>query len=126
MTPKKHNRFTIDCRFDIRDAKEWFLLEPFFIDVVVDGRETEIEIPAGFNWDGASVPRLFQNVFPKWGKYAVASLVHDWLYANNIGKRREADRIFLHLMSEAGVNWLGRHIMYLAVRLFGGAVWYDD
>ena len=123
MTPDRHPRFTIDCRFDIRDPKEWFLLEPFFIDVTVDAETSNITIHEGFNWDGASVPRLFQSLFPKWGKYAVASLVHDWLYANRIGSRRRADRIFLHLMGEAGVNWIGRHLMYAAVRLFGGRAW---
>ena len=123
MTPDRHPRFTIDCRFDIRTPKEWFLMEPFFLDVWVDQQHVQMKIPKGFCWDGASVPRILQNIFPKWGRYAVASLAHDWLYENRLGTRKQADRVFLHLMSEAGVNWVGRHLMYLAVRLFGRRAW---
>jgi hypothetical protein len=35
------------------------------------------EIPVDYEWDGSSVPRLFQGAFPKW-RHPIASVLHDW------------------------------------------------
>ena len=83
-----------------------------------------ITVPAGFTCDGASVPRFFWFWLPRWGRYYGASIVHDWLYSNEIGTRLEADKMFLKQMLEDGVLKHRAHIMYWCVRI-GGPRWKD-
>lgn len=84
-----------------------------------------ITIPAGYQTDFASVPRVFWSVFPPVGKHNPAALVHDYLYDNRIGTRKRADKIFLELMLAYGVHRWGAHCMYWGVRL-GGRKWWRD
>lgn len=78
-------------------------------------------VPAGFETDFASIPRIFWNVLPPIGPYAQAAVVHDYLYRTGRVNRQEADLTFLLLMKTDGVNFFIRNIMYWAVRLFGGS-----
>lgn len=84
-----------------------------------------IWIPKGFYTDGASVPRIFWNIFSPFGSYFSAALVHDYLYSKDstarctIEDRETADSIFLEAMFNAGVGWLTRHTVHSAVRLGG-------
>jgi len=82
-----------------------------------------ITVPAGFETDFASVPRLFWRIIPPWGRYSSAAVVHDYLYATASVTRYEADRIFLDLMKRLGVPFWKRRLMYRAVRLGGWASW---
>lgn len=81
-----------------------------------------ITVPAGFLTDGASVPRIFWNIFPPYGSYFRAAIIHDFLYScrNTKFNRLESDRIFLEAMTVLGIGWLKRQTIYRAVRL-GGA-----
>ncbi|MCV6625854.1 MAG: DUF1353 domain-containing protein [Cellvibrionaceae bacterium] len=79
----------------------------------------EYTIPAGFESDGASVPRPFWPIIPRVGKYLTASIVHDWMYVNAIGTKREADRLFKLNMQRAGVSRWRVWLMYLSVKTFG-------
>ena len=36
-----------------------------------------VTVPAGYLTDGASVPKVFWNIIPPWGKYGQAAVVHD-------------------------------------------------
>ncbi len=100
-------------------------------------------VPAGFEHDFASVPRLL------WALVApldlgIASIFHDWLYRHggrvetlrwtgdegspweSVGTpwtREEADRLFARLMREQGVVRWRRRVAYLSVRAFAGSVW---
>ena len=84
-----------------------------------------IRIPKGFYTDGASVPRIFWNIFSPFGSYFSAALVHDYLYSKDsneifpVAGRKEADLIFKEAMFNAGVNWITRETVYRAVRLGG-------
>jgi len=82
-----------------------------------------IVVPAGFQTDFASVPRIFWAMFPPWGRYSPAAVVHDYLYVVGGCPRIHADRMFLEAMEILGVSWFNRHIMYRAVRLGGGVPW---
>lgn len=83
-----------------------------------------VVIPAGFVFDGASVPQLFTNLFPKSGaRYDRAACLHDWLYATQTTSRKEADDLFLEAMKADGVNWATRRTIYRAVRMFGWSAW---
>ena len=86
-----------------------------------------ITIPKGFFTDGASVPRIFWNIFSPWGSYFSAALVHDYLYSKDssdtfpVDERLVADKIFKEAMFNAGVGWVTRETVYRAVRLGGWA-----
>ena len=85
----------------------------------------EIVVPAGFISDGPTVPRLFWNLFPVWGRYGRAGVLHDYLCARitllnphpAAPTRLEADRIFLAAMVALDVGWLSRTILFLSVRI---------
>ncbi len=99
--------------------------------VIVEGREDgpwagfTLEIPPGFRFDGASVPRAFWWLIRPFGPNVVmAALVHDCLYAHGLGCRRaEADRIFLRLLEHEGMGRIRRELAYWAVRAFGRRAW---
>lgn len=79
----------------------------------------EITVPAGFVTDGASVPRLFWNIVPPYGRYLVAAIVHDYMYETAHNYKGYADAVFLLNMERAGVKKWKRIVMYYAVKLFG-------
>lgn len=82
-----------------------------------------ITVPAGFITDFASIPRVFWNILPPWGKYGKAAIVHDYLYQSGMYRKEKADRIFLEAMEVLGVSWITRNIMYQAVNWFGFMAW---
>lgn len=83
-------------------------------------------IPAGFECDLTSIPRVLYSVLPKWSDYARAALLHDYLYRMHITTRLEADQIFLKVMEEDGVNAVQRNMIYYSVRWFGGKAWKEN
>jgi hypothetical protein len=109
----------------------WRLEAPY---AYTDG-ETAITIPAGFDFDLSSVPRIFWPLVAPFELSIVAPLVHDFLYRYR-GKppagsvlparsysRAEADAVFRRIMEAENVAWWRRTIAYLAVRGLGGNAW---
>jgi hypothetical protein len=94
---------------------KWYVLEDYI--VVVKGEI--ITVPEGFKTDLASVPRLLWAIFPPFGAYNSAAVVHDFLYREKRVWRKTADGIFLSLMKRGGVGFFTRWSFYLAVRSFG-------
>lgn len=83
--------------------------------------EAQIEVPAGYITDFASIPAAIRGMFPPFGRHAKAAVLHDWLYlVGEPGKRAFADRIFLDAMEELGVSAFRRGVMHRAVRVGGG------
>lgn len=86
-----------------------------------------ITIPAGFESDGASVPRLLWGVvFPRDDRQALfAAIMHDFIYRTHPATwtRSDADETFLYLMQQGGVQYIRRIRAYLGVRLFGRPSW---
>lgn len=85
-----------------------------------------IRVPKSFITDGASVPKCLQWIYKPYGKYIRAAVIHDYLYScyNNTGINRTlADKIFMHIMKETGVNSRTRKRFYTAVRTFGETSW---
>ena len=81
-----------------------------------------IIVPTGFLTDGASVPRMFWNIFNPVGPTFPAAVIHDFLYSkhNTEYSREESDRIFKEAMFNLGIGWATRETVYRAVRMFGG------
>jgi hypothetical protein len=80
----------------------------------------------GYAWDGPSGPTYDRPENMR------AALFHDILYqAINEGKipktwrnRRKADKIFLRILKEDGMNWFSRRAYFYSVRGFGALFAY--
>jgi hypothetical protein len=93
-----------------------------------------ITVPAGFEFDLSSIPRLLWWLIAPFELSVVAPLIHDFLYryagapAGAIEPpkrydRGEADDLFRDLMVAEGIAPWRRTLGYLAVRAFGWIVW---
>lgn len=91
-----------------------------------------IRIPKGFQFDGASIPKFAQSIIGKpFAKYALAALLHDWLYSSRIlGDNKKgrlyADLFFLEVMEQLDISWWRRKAMYRAVRLGGSKAYFKS
>jgi hypothetical protein len=82
--------------------------------------DIDLEIPKGFVFDGASLPRPFWAILghPMTPQYCTAALIHDFLYQGKL-PRHKADKIFRTVLKDHGTpNWKAQ-LMYRGVRLFG-------
>lgn len=86
-----------------------------------------IYIPAGFLFDGASIPKFAWSIVgTPGGRYLFAALIHDWLYMSRAFKRKDADKLFLRIMERLEIGCFGRHVMYNAVRAFGHDAFFES
>ena len=92
----------------------------------------------GFKTDLASIPRLLWGFIASFELSLVAPIVQDLIYgsagtvalpdgevtpADKRFDRKEADDLFLELMTRSKVAYWKRNVAYLAVRAFGGSSW---
>lgn len=64
-----------------------------------------IEVPAGFLFDGASIPRLAWTIIgvtPFDHKIIHAAVIHDWLYSTRSLSRKLSDDVFKRIMKREG------------------------
>lgn len=117
--------FTTPAILEIIGPNRWRLAEPFEYHVGRYPSDEVIRVPAGFETDLASIPRLFWPLLPPQGRYAKAAILHDWLYvlgpAGDAAARQRADAIFLEAMAVLGCPAWQRRLIHAAVRLFGAA-----
>ena len=83
-----------------------------------------VTVPKGFQSDGASVPRALWSIYPPFGKYLEAAVVHDYYCV--LGHKGEspidykmAAKVFDEAMEVCCVGKWRRFKMYWAVRLGG-------
>ena len=85
--------------------------------VCVNYDGTSGEVPADFAWDGSSVPRILQGLFPR-HNHPIASCRHDWRckHAKNAAERKWADECF---REDVGTTswWITKQIGYLGARI---------
>jgi hypothetical protein len=105
------------------DGRHWRLTDWFAFWTSATG---SIAVPKGFVTDMASVPKLFWNILPPFGRYTDAAVLHDYLYRTQVYPRATCDRLLLQAMKASRVKWWQRTIIYLNVRWFGGIAWRDD
>lgn len=109
---------------DLLDGYHRKLLEDVVYHVGGPDSKDEIRVPAGFEWDGGSVPRIFWNLVDPWGSASKAYLLHDYLYATQDRSRLVSDAILMEAMEVLGVGLIKRKLIYRGVRL-GGWVAYN-
>ena len=90
-----------------------------------------ITIPKSFDFDGSTVPLWLTWIFPRYGPFLFAAMIHDWLYVIDYKRKtlgsKEAQKLAdkeMLLWSDATnyySNWalVDNWLRYLAVRLFG-------
>lgn len=102
----------------------WLLVDDWTVEV----DNCRVDIPAGFNFDLASVPRPFWGLIAPFDLSIEAPLLHDFLYRNHQAggrtwKRRQVDRLFRLVQKHEGVCCWRRSLSWLAVRLCGWVAW---
>jgi len=101
-------------------SNKFIIISPF----IYENDKYVIQFTPKLQSDGASVPKIFWNIFPPIsGKYMEAAILHDILYASHILSKKEADKIFLEAMKDLGVSWWKRNVMYYAVKFFAIKAW---
>ena len=116
-----------DAAVDTRTSGGRFtLLEPFRASLLVDGRIEDIQVPAGFSTDFASIPRPLWAWAAPHGKHSLAAVVHDYLYLEQRFSRRVNDAIFYRMLRALGVRPTKAWAMWAAVRIGGGKRYKDQ
>lgn len=108
------------------DGRKWVIMKDFSYAVGNEDSEEVIYVPIGFVTDFASVPRPLWWLYPKWGKYGNAAVIHDYLYWSQKYTKKKADLIFLEAMKVLGVNKITSFIMYKAVSWGGYFAWASN
>ena len=96
----------------------------------VSFRGRSFVVPAGFEFDGASIPRLFRAPIgsPLDPETARTGCDHDFIYKTQPEgwTRKEADLMFLCDLIEDGLPPDRAFLAYLGVRIFGGFAWKEN
>lgn len=76
-------------------------------------------VPAGFVFDGASVPRMLWSFLDPAGEAFEAACVHDYFYETGLKTKDYADKAFRSMLLRYGVDKKKAEVAYRAVRRFG-------
>ena len=105
----------------------WMLADSLIYETdVLDPKDSPIHVPAGFQTDFASVPRV-PVFFTLFGDRAHREAVlHDFLYRIDSVDctRTQADDVFLEAMKERGKGFMVRYAMWLGVRAGGWTAYH--
>lgn len=90
-----------------------------------------IIVPAKYETDFASVPRLLVSYTLFGNKFHEAATIHDWLYSTHgiAGReisRQDADEVLRHCILACGYSEAFARSVYLAVRVGGSGAWSLD
>lgn len=89
-----------------------------------------IDIPKGFQWDLASVPRIIWNICAPDNDAEIAYLIHDYLYRVKAFPKTKCDKeMYLWATTTNGTNKISiknidNKLRYLAVKFFGKSSYY--
>jgi len=114
----------------ILTTRKWKLVEDWVYNI--DG--TQYKVPAGFVFDGASVPKYFRSWLSPMGVLLIAGLVHDYGYkhaklkmyngvATEVNNQKYFDKLFRDIAIEINGFKLINYIAYYALRLGGFIAW---
>ena len=115
-------KFSYDLRVHKLPNGRWELLAPITYEVPGIGPVT---VPAGFDTDFASVPRLPFMFWLLGDRADYAAVIHDYLYRTGIVSRSVADKVFRTIAEEEGLGFFARWSMWAGLRV-GGWTSYDQ
>lgn len=115
------SKFLTQLKVELIDQKNglWELTAPLVFWSGFFGQE--IEVPAGFVTDFASVPRIPVAYLLAGGDFQAPATLHDYLYRSGIVTRAIADGMLSEACVASGVPAWRTFIAWLGVRLFGWA-----
>lgn len=78
-------------------------------------------VPAGFHYDGASIPRQAWSIIghPFTGAFIRPAALHDWYCVHKSIQSSAAHRLLYDGLRSEGVGWFRAQLMYRAVQVFG-------
>ena len=93
--------------------------------ILPDGRALHIDVRAGFEFDGASIPRFLWRVcgHPLEAPRIAAALAHDWIYAARACARSDADMIYRAICKMVGIPALCYNTEYVVLWSCGWIAW---
>lgn len=91
----------------------WIVTE----DSIVTIGDLNFKIHKGFDTDLASVPRIFWAIYPPFGRYQDAAILHDYLLEETNLLKQTIDILFYKKMKEDGVGLITRFIFYCIVNV---------
>ena len=96
-------------------------------DIRFDLAGIEYTIPAGFECDGASIPRAFWRIIgpPISSDYIDEAIIHDYLYRVQPVSRAAADRDFFYRLNKPRMR-IRRYLIYISVAAFGWISWSQN
>jgi hypothetical protein len=109
------------------DGSQWVLREDMVFELTSDNDITAtIRVPKGFVTDLASTPRRVWALYPPFGKYLSAAILHDYLYWTQMCERDQADKIFYHAMKQSQVNLATQAVFLMILKLQGLPAWQQN
>ena len=104
----------------------WALLKPIAWKPNPGQSQKEVNVPASFVTDFASIPPAFYSLLRPDGEYSYAAVFHDYLYWTQERPREEADEIFRLAMLDFNIDRSTVTAIYRAVRAFGSSAWQKN
>jgi hypothetical protein len=106
------------------DGTQWIVLQDMDFSIKLQNKKTAIiRVPRGFVTDLASTPKAVWSIYPPFGKYLVASILHDYLYWRQSCSREQADKILYQAMRDSGVDQSTQTRFFDILNSFGGQAW---
>lgn len=113
------------------ETRRFELVTPFRVVSAVLG--AVVTVPAGFRYDGESIPTALHAIAPPFGQSRRAACVHDYLYQHAGWQRedgtwepvtrKQADEVYLELALLKGLPQWRALMRYRVLRLVGWAAW---
>ena len=112
-------------------TRNWVIVEDWKYNL----NGTEYVIPAGFQFDGASIPKFLRTFFSPVGVLLIGGLVHDYMYKYSACKpadkkgslllvdQKRADQIFRDINIEVNGFYFMNYLAYWSLRLGGFVAW---
>lgn len=132
---KDHKSFFVKILIMFYEVRRWQLVENWSYKL---NDKTEIIIPEGFIFDGASIPRPFWALLSPVGLLLISGLIHDYGYTYNQLWKKEGDSVSEYRKDAGKEYWdmifldvgdtvngfsLVNGIAWLGVRLGGSGTW---
>jgi len=112
-------------------VRHWELAEDFHYNI----NDKDYVIPAGFTFDGASIPKFLHTFFSPVGVLLMGGLVHDYAYKyktllhknkkDTLGviSQKRADEIFRDININVNGFYVMNYLAYYSLRLGGFVAW---
>ena len=81
-----------------------------------------VEVPEGFETDGATVPRLFWWILSPFTLGLYAAIVHDFQLSDGdkykAKRRKQIDKQFYYNLRDSGINPIRAYAVWIGVRIW--------